>query len=249
MIRSSLVLIAAAFFSIAFAQGPRVVASTSWAAAFAEAAGVQNVAVIAPAGLLHPPDYDPRPSDLLAIDRADFVLVGGFEGFVDRLHRAVGNTRASLIQVELINDPEVIRREIRRLAEVFGTEDEAEAWLAEFDEEMRTLQTDLRALVGDRSPVVIAHRFMAPWAELADLELAAMYGPAPVTPSELSRLVDLEPDVILGNSHTGGSEPLMRATDARVAMLINFPGEDEGLIDVFHQNAERIVSALTDSTD
>lgn len=40
-------------------DGPIVVASTSWAGAFAIAAGARNVALIAPASVPHAPDYDP----------------------------------------------------------------------------------------------------------------------------------------------------------------------------------------------
>lgn len=244
MIRIVIITLLSLVCSCGVAQGPSVVAATSWAAAFAEAAGARDVTVIAPAGVLHPPDYDPKPSDLLAIDRADFVLVGGFEGFLDRLHRAVGNASATLVEIELVNDPDVIRREVLRLADMFQTTQEAEAWLDDFEAELSSLQAELLASIGDRSPIVIAHQFMAPWADFGQLDLAATYGPAPVTPTELAELVALQPDLILANRHTGGSDPLMRSADARVAMLINFPGQDEGLLDVFRHNVREIGVAM-----
>ena len=70
---------------------PRVVASTSWVAAFAKAAGIADVTLVAPANLQHPPDYDPKPSDLAAIAKADYVLVAGFEGFATRMKEASGS--------------------------------------------------------------------------------------------------------------------------------------------------------------
>lgn len=245
MIRKVVITLLSLVFSCAIAQGPSVVASTSWAAALADAAGARDITVIAPAGVLHPADYDPKPSDLLAIDRADFVIAGGFEGFIDRLHQAVGNGNATLIQVELVNAPDVIRSEVLRLADIFQTREEAEAWLVEFEAELSSLQNDLLTSIGDRTPVVIAHLFMAPWADFGQLDLAATYGPAPVTPLQLADLVALQPDLILANQHTGGSSPLIRSTDARVAMLINFPGPDEGLLDVFRHNAREIREAMS----
>ncbi len=53
--------------SVAEAQGPKVVASTSWVAAFAKLAGATDITVIAPSNLQHPPDYDPKASDLEAV--------------------------------------------------------------------------------------------------------------------------------------------------------------------------------------
>jgi zinc transport system substrate-binding protein len=72
------------------AASPVVVAATGWAAAFARAAGAEDVLVIAPENLQHPPDYDPKPSDLLRLRDADFIVLGGFEGFAQRLRDSAG---------------------------------------------------------------------------------------------------------------------------------------------------------------
>ena len=56
---------------------PRVVASTAWAGAVARAAGARNVRVLSPPTLQHPPEYEPRPSDLLAVAEAEFLVLGG----------------------------------------------------------------------------------------------------------------------------------------------------------------------------
>lgn len=90
-----MVLLGVVLASLAFGQGsPRVVASTNWVAAFARAAGALDVTVIAPASVQHPPDYDPRPSDLAAIARADWVLLAGYEGFAKRMEEALGGGRS-----------------------------------------------------------------------------------------------------------------------------------------------------------
>ena len=59
------------------AASPVVVAATGWAAAFARAAGAEDVLVIAPENLQHPPDYDPKPSDLMRLRDADFIVLEG----------------------------------------------------------------------------------------------------------------------------------------------------------------------------
>ena len=49
------------------ADGGTVVASTEWTAAFAHAAGITEVTVLAPAASRHPAEYQLRPSDLRAV--------------------------------------------------------------------------------------------------------------------------------------------------------------------------------------
>ena len=53
------------------AAAPKVVASTSWVGAVAKLAGATDITVIAPTNVTHPPDYDPKASDLVALDKAD----------------------------------------------------------------------------------------------------------------------------------------------------------------------------------
>jgi zinc transport system substrate-binding protein len=98
----------------------KIVASTSWVAAFAKAAGATAITVIAPSSLQHPPDYDPKPSDLAAIADADFVLMAGFEGFAAKMKEAVGADETKLITVATENSPDGIHKEVTRLGALFG---------------------------------------------------------------------------------------------------------------------------------
>lgn len=222
----------------------KIVASTSWAAAFARAAGATDVVTIAPANVQHPPDYDPKPSDLAAVADADYVLLGGFEGFADRMREAVGGSPDKLVTVELDNTPTTVRAEVTRLGELFGTGEAARVFLSQFDAETACLADAIDAAVGDAKPPVVAHAFMASWAEFAGLPLVGTYGPAPITPDELATLAAANPTVVLENEHTGGGDPIVEATGARKVALINFPDEDENLLDVFRINSERLVAAL-----
>ncbi len=44
--------------------------------------------MVAPATVQHPPDYDPKPSDLAAVTDADYILFAEFDGFAPRLKEA-----------------------------------------------------------------------------------------------------------------------------------------------------------------
>lgn len=231
------------------APAPRVVASTAWAGAFAKAAGALDIAVIAPADFPHPPDYDPRPSDLAAIATAQFVVMAPFDGFARRLREAAGPA-AQIIVVELENTPAKIRAEVERLAKIFGTEAAGQAFLKRFEAEHLRLSGELKRQRGDRRPIVIAHRFMAPWAIFAGLPVAGVYGPKPAQPQELADLVAKKPAIVFKNGQTErGAAPsagraIADATGARQVEILNFPGKSLDLLELFEENARRIAAVL-----
>ena len=225
-------------------SGPKIVASTSWVAAFAAAAGATDITVIAPSNLQHPPDYDPKPSDLLAVADADYVLLAGFEGFAARLQEAAGGDLDKIVMVMTENSPQTIHEEVTQLAALFGTQAAAEAYLAKFDQEYERLSTAVQAKVGAAKPVVVAQLFATPWVYFAGLEPAGAYGPMPMTPAELKKLADAQPQFVFENVHMGGGDPVVEATGAVKVDLLNFPGDDLDLLKVFATNAERISAAL-----
>ena len=222
----------------------KIVASTSWVGAFAKAAGATDITVIAPSNLQHPPDYDPKPSDLAAVSSADYVLLAGFEGFAARLQEAAGGDSKKVITVATENSPEAIRKEVTRLGELFGTSDQAAEYLKEFDTHYAHLAEMVKDALGGQQPVVVAQAFAVPWVMMAGLKPAGTYGPMPLTPNDLKALADAHPTVVFENAHMPGGQPIADATGATKIDLINFPGDDLDLMLVFHTNADRLVAAL-----
>jgi zinc transport system substrate-binding protein len=223
--------------------GPRVVAATSWAGAFAVAAGARDVQLIAPANVQHPPDYDAKPSDIAKVSGADYVLYGGFEGFAQRIKEAVGG-KTQLVQVNLDNSPETVRKEVLRLAGLFGTTAQAQQWLTKFDAMYNTLSDQVKAAIGDARPVVVAHAFMTPWAAFAGLQVAGTFGPQPLTAEKIAELAAKKPTIIFDNGHVPLGQPLAQQTGAKIIALINFPGSDLDLFSVYQKNAQLITQAL-----
>lgn len=224
------------------AATPVVVAATGWAAAFARAAGAEDVLVIAPENLQHPPDYDPKPSDLLRLRDADFIVLGGFEGFAQRLRDSAGSS-ARMVEVRLHNSPAVIRAEVLRLGDMFGTRDKAEAFLKDFEKECDALRRDVRLAFKDSGRRVVAQKFMTMWADFADLELLGTYGPGVLQPGDLLRLSAAKPDLVLDNEHMPAGAPVAETAGASLVSLINFPGPGKDLIDVFRTNARALVES------
>ncbi len=222
-------------------QGPKVVASTSWVGAFAKAAGVTDVTVIAPANVQHPPDYDPKPSDLAAVANADYILFAEFDGFAPRLKDAAGGG-GQLVPVQLENTPGAIRSEVTRLAGLFGTSTAADTWLTTFDAEYGKLSDQVKAALPDPAPVAVSQLFVGYWGEFAGLTIAGTYGPQPVTPGQLADLTTKKPTLVLANAHLPGANPDI--SGATRVDIVNYPGEDLDLLGVFRTNTERLAAAL-----
>lgn len=221
-------------------DGPVVVASTSWAGAFATAAGAENVTVVVPDSVPHPPDYDPKPSDLAKVSSADYVLYAPFDSFAPRLRDAAGGN-AEAVEVTLENTPDTIHREVTRLGELFGTSQRAGAWLDTFDQRYAELSAQAKAAVPEPAPTAVAHAFMAYWGKFAGLPVAGTFGPEPVTPGRLAELTALHPGVVLGNAHLPNNPDIPGTT---LVELINFPGPDLDLIGVFEENTRRLTTAF-----
>ena len=222
---------------------PRVVASTSWVAAFAKAAGIADVTLVAPANLQHPPDYDPKPSDLAAIAKADFVLAAGFEGFASRMKEASGS-KAEVINFHVDNKPENIKKQVMMLAEKFGTQKAATAWIARFDKRIAELGQEIGRAIPQPAPKAVAQMWMTYWVPFAGMELAGTYGPKPTTASELAKLAAIKPDFIIINAHTQGRN-LFDDFPAKQIVLYNFPPENNlDLIAIFERNAQSILQTV-----
>ncbi|TWP48507.1 zinc ABC transporter substrate-binding protein [Lentzea tibetensis] len=225
------------------ADGPKIVATTSWEAGFAKAAGARNVTVIVPKSVLHAPDYDPKPSDLAAVADADFVLYAPFEAFAPKITDAAGS-KAKKVEVALDNSRDKVKAEVTRLGELFGTADAARKWNESFDAEYTKLAGDVKAKwPAGQPPKVVAQMFVGYAADLAGAEVLGTYGPEPVTASQVADLVGKAPQFVFENSHMSTGTVLPDAK-AKQVMLVNYPGDDNDLLGVYRTNAKTIIEAL-----
>lgn len=225
------------------AQGGRVVASTSWTAALARAAGAAQIVTIAPLELRHPPEYEIKPSDLKAVRGAALVVYGGYERFAKRLAETAGGDGVRTLEVYTDNIPSVIKAESRKIAEALGTLAAWEAWARSFDELTETLRRKVLEAYPDRRAVVQLYQKTA--AEWMGFEVAGTFGPGEPSPSVVLELVRLSPAVVIDNYHNPSGKPVAESLGAPYAELINFPGKDGTvtLEDVYRYNAEAFLSA------
>ncbi|MFG2995071.1 ABC transporter substrate-binding protein [Streptomyces sp. NPDC048340] len=225
---------------------PVVVVTTTWEGGFAKAAGAEDVKVIVPQSVHHAPDYDPKPSDLAAVGKADFVLYAPFEPYAAKIKEAAGS-KAQLVEVNLDNDPDKVKAEVARLGKLFGTGEAAARWTASFDTEYAMLSQDVRAgWPGGRSPVVVSQVFTAWSAKLAGATTVGTYGPEAVTPAQLAELSAKKPALVLDNAHMSTGTVLPDSGAKQVA-IVNYPEKDLDLLPVYRNAATGLLKAMAGS--
>ncbi|RSS78943.1 metal ABC transporter solute-binding protein, Zn/Mn family [Streptomyces sp. WAC06614] len=222
---------------------PVVVVTTTWEGAFAKAAGAEDVKVIVPQSVHHAPDYDPKPSDLAAVAKADFVLYAPFEPYAAKIKEAAGS-KAKLVEVNLDNDPDKVKAEVDKLGALFGTADAATKWKSGFDTEYAKLNKDVQAAwPGGKSPSVVTQVFTAWAAKLAGATPVGTYGPEAVTPAQLAELSAKKPALVLDNAHMS-TGTVLPDSGAKQVKIVNYPGEDLDLLPVYRNAAAELKKAM-----
>lgn len=239
---ASIVVIASSCLFGSAQTAPSVLASTSWTAAIARAAGLTDVAVLAPVEMQHPPEYALQPSDLVAAYEADVVIYAGYEAFASRLVEAVDNEHAIVVQVVTQNAPTALDEAVRKVADAVGTVPDYERWRETFQHEFATLRERLKPHAEGRR--VFVHAMMRPQVEALGFEVIGSFGPGPVTPGDLAAVREQEPDLIIDNAHNPIGQGLAEASGAQRVAFINFPGPDgtESLVDVVRRNVLLVVA-------
>lgn len=227
-------------------QGPVVVATSSWEAALAKAAGARNVTSIVPASIKHAPDYDVKPSDLTAVADADYVLYASFEPFAGRIKDAA-SSKAKAVEVNLDNTPEKTKAEVTKLGKEFGTEKAAAQWNAKFTAEWDSLAKKVKdTWPGGKAPVVASQMFTTWAAKLAGAKVVGTYGPEAVTPAQLSALSAKKPKFVLENENMS-TGTVLPGSGAKQLNIVNYPGADLDLLGVYRKAAGQMEKAFSEA--
>ncbi|MDR0710668.1 MAG: metal ABC transporter substrate-binding protein [Spirochaetaceae bacterium] len=220
-----------------------IIASTSWAAALARCGGAQNIRVLAPADLRHPPEYELKPSDLNAASKASLIIYSGWEMFAKKLAETAGSAGVRILQIELTNDPVEVKGEAKRIAELLGTTEKYDTWAAGFDACLEDIRSSIfEAYAGKR---IVVNRMQTPFVKWLGLEITGEYGPAEPSPALILELVNTKPAIVIDNYHSPSGMPIAEAAHVPYIELINFPGKGgtETIEDVFLHNADMLVKA------
>lgn len=226
----------------------RVVATTSWTAAFAYAAGADSVHVLAPYEMRHPPEYELSPSDLAVISNAEVIVYAGYEGMVARIKEAVGGEGPRLVQIVTDYSRNTLETSITLLGSEFGTVEAAAQSVDELTDFLDTWMAEIAGMGLDDASV-IAHLFQKPLAAELGVDVASVFGPAPLEAKQIVTLSGLDVDLIIDNYHNDVGKPLRETMPSvPVVEFVNFPGVagTRTLLDVLEENRNRLAALLAE---
>ncbi len=228
------------------AQEPSVIATNGWTAAFASLAGAENMEVLAPYEMKHPPEYEISLAELQKVSKADFLVFAGYEAMMKRIRESMGkNSSVTLIQIETVNSYPVIETSVMKIASLLGTEETARKNLGELKAFLDDWKQELSGQKALKNVVVHVHQ-QGPVKSLG-LKPAFVFGPAPASLNQIREVLSIKPSVIIDNQHNPQASPFREQSPSPVIVeWINFPGKGGtlSLLDVMKYNREQLSKAL-----
>lgn len=223
---------------------PQIVASTSWTAAFADLAGLDEVAAIAPANLVHPPEYEITVSDVLKINNADFFIYAGYEKMMKSMGTTIKKDDASLVQVNTNNSVANVTEQVNKLAARFEREEASKPRLDAYVQLIGDAKQKVHAK-GLDTLKVYCHSMQTYLAKDLGLQIAGTFGPGPVTAAQIAEVAKGGYDIIIDNIHNPIAKPLMEVSpNSKLVVWRNFPDtlERGSLEKMVKQNIETLIN-------
>lgn len=223
-----------------FAQS--VVSTTSWVAAYAEAAGAENVYSFAPAEMTHPPEYELKPGDVAKLQSADLILFSGYEAMVKELKGPLQLEEDKLLQIKTGYGYRVISESILKIAQRAGSIEAANKSLNDIKTVYENKRDRLKA-DGFLDKKVIVHFHQQGIATELGLNVVGVFGPEAIKPSELAQIKESDADYIIDNIHSPLGKVIVELLPkAEYLSFVNFPGTmgTNSLLDVISYNLDQL---------
>ncbi|HZK93027.1 MAG TPA: hypothetical protein VFC67_02380 [Prolixibacteraceae bacterium] len=221
-----------------------VIATTSWTAAYALAAGATDVTVLAPYEMVHPSEYELRPGDIARLTKTNLIVYAGYEVMVNQIKTGLKISDEKMVKISTNYKYKEIEASVLLIAKRLGTEQIAKKNL----EEIKILLINGRNEVhkkGIDQQSVLVHFFQESFANEMGINPSMIFGPAPPEPKQILELTNTKAVLILDNAHgpVGGSvkETLK---NGEYKLLLNFPGlhQTRTLADVIRYNIDQLIA-------
>ena len=207
----------------AVSANAKVIASTTWTAAFADIAGVDDVTSLAPADMKHPPEYELTVSDIKKVTESKYLIYAGYERMMKTLADSAGNV--TLIKISTDNSIATVESQAKLIASVLHTEAVCDARIASYKKTV----AEGKALVAEKnipSKKVLVHAMQVYLAKDLGLTVTDTFGPGPATAAQIAKAKEEGYDIIIDNVHNPVSGPLAEVCpNAKVVLWRNFPAQ------------------------
>lgn len=215
------------------------IASTSWTAAFADLAGLDNVSAIAPASLRHPPEYEVTLSDIEKIKKSKVFIFAGFERMMQTLGTAIEGV--NMVKISCNNSIETVKKSAYQIAKVTGTEKECSKRVEDYISTVLEGKKKLEEM-GLSGAKVYCNKNQIYLAKDLGLDVVEIFGPGPVTSQQILTAKEGDFAFIIDNVHNPVAGPLTEVSGAKYIIWRNFPEvvERNALKNVVAQNIAKI---------
>lgn len=225
-----------------------VVATSSWTAAYAEAAGVEKVVILAPFEMEHPSEYELRPGDIPKLMNAEVIIYAGYEVMTERLKKGLNIPQDKLLLVNTDYSYEAIEKSVLEIAKRLGTEEVARKNLSEISIVFGEGQEAISRKELSGTPVIV-HRFQSSLARELGLDPVAIFGPIAPEAPEIVTVSKIQTSLVIDNLHNPVGMPFKEVLpNVHYVQLLNFPGlkGTKTLTDVIRYNVAQITSVCND---
>lgn len=218
----------------------KIIASTSWTAAFADLAGIDYIDIIAPANLQHPPEYEITISDIQKVSNSEYFIFAGFERMMQTLGKNITSTKK--IKITCNNSLENVKTQVQKIAEQCGDLNISKERLASFEKAFIDGKIYLESN-NLKNAKVACNKNQIYLAKDLGLEIVHIYGPGEITSKDISTIKNLQIDFIIDNIHNPVGKPLSEVNkNAKYILWRNFPEkvEHQALEKVIRENINRL---------
>ena len=201
------------FFLLVLSVGPlaadesMTIATNSWTAAFVEMAG-GSAEYLAPAEMVHPPEYELKPSDVRKVRDADLLVYAGYEVLMKTVFDSFDKPEAQLVQIMTSYSPVMLEKSVLAIAEKLGTVDIAMQNITVYKQGIATAREELKDSGLFNVPVIV-HFHQKPLAEALGFEILGVFGPQPFEVRQIAEFGKMKPSLIIDNAHNPMAAPLV----------------------------------------
>ncbi len=246
--KTRLIIVLIFLLSIQCKQNPSskggVIATNAWTAAYALAAGIDSVTVLAPYEMVHPSEYEMRPGDIARIERADLIIHAGYEVMIEQIKAGLALPDEKILAINTSYNYEEIVQSVLQIAEKRQNEEIARKNLEEIKQVLDYGKEAIRKNGLDTIPVLV-HFFQQSFASETGINSTGVFGPSPPEPRQILSLTRTRAKLIIDNAHNPSGGALRETIDnAGYVKLLNFPGlhGTRTLEDVIRYNVELLTA-------
>ncbi len=218
------------------------VASTSWVAAIAELAGIDDVITIAPANLKHPPEYEITADDMVSVINAKLFMHAGYEKMMKTISTAAELDQARIVKVKTTNTLENLSNMVTMLSEKAGTQ----AVAAERFGAYKALIEEARARIAaspNKDIEVFANTNQAEFAKDLGLNVVSTFGAGALSAAQIEEAHDKAYVLVIDNVHSPVASPIAEVSPSSTILTWrNFPDYlgNNALYNVIKENLEAL---------